>query len=203
MDLSINAGIECTDGGYGHSTAIILNPINNQVTHIVVREPGLLGVERMLPVEFVTSSTPEVIRLRCTQAELTEMPLFATTSYIPAMTDSQSKYSEGTMLWPYVGMQSGVAIEHENIAPEALAVHRGSHVHATDGHIGEVEEFIVSSLNNGITHVILREGHFWNRQDVTIPVKDIDHIADDTVFLKLNKHQIQLLPAIAVQRRQN
>jgi sporulation protein YlmC with PRC-barrel domain len=105
------------------------------------------------------------------------------------------------MLWPYVGVQSGSGINHENTPPDELAIHRGSHVNATDGHIGEVEEFVVDPANNGITHVLLREGHLWNRQDVTIPVSQIDHIDDDIVYLTLNKDQIEALPAIAVHRR--
>jgi hypothetical protein len=81
-----------------------------------------------------------------------------------------------------------------------LAIHRGSHVHAVDGRIGEVEGFVVNPANDGITHIVLREGHLWGRQDVTIPVAQIDRIDDDGVYLKLNKREIAALPALAVQR---
>ncbi|MEO7911742.1 MAG: PRC-barrel domain-containing protein [Roseiflexaceae bacterium] len=201
MDLPINATIACTNGPGGHSTAIILNPVSDQVTHLVVREPGLLGIERMTPVEFVTESTPELIRLRCTTAELAHMPPFVTTNYLPASPGSLAGYSPGMMLWPYISMPSGVSVNHENIALDALAIHRGAQVHATDGYIGEVEEFVLNPANDGITHVILREGHFWNHQDITIPITQIDQIDNDVVYLTLTKHQIAALPALAVQRR--
>ena len=197
MDLPINATIACTDGPAGHSTAIILNPVSNEITHLVVRESGLLGIARMTSIEFVTESTPELIRLRCTRDELAQMPPFVTTSYLSAAPG----YGTDVMLWPYATLQSEIGIDHENTPPAELAVHRGSHVNATDGHVGDVEEFLVNPTNNGITHVVLREGHFWNRQDVTIPVTQIDHIDDDIVYLKLNKQQIEALPAVAVQRR--
>ncbi|MBC8161218.1 MAG: PRC-barrel domain-containing protein [Roseiflexaceae bacterium] len=197
MDLPINATIECTDGPGGHSTAIILNPVSNEITHLVVRESGLLGIARMISIELVTESTPELIRLRCTRDELAQMPPFVTTNYI----QSAPGYGSDVMLWPYASLESEIGISHENTPPDELAIHRGSHVNATDGHVGEVEEFLVNPRNNGITHVVLREGHFWNRQDVTIPVTQIDHIEDDIVYLKLNKQQIEALPAIAVQRR--
>ena len=197
MDLPINATIECTDGPGGHSTAIILNPVSNEITHLVVRESGLLGIARMTSIELVTESTPELIRLRCTRDELAQMPPFVTTNYI----QSAPGYGSDVMLWPYASLESEIGISHENTPPDELAIHRGSHVNATDGHVGEVEEFLVNPTNNGITHVVLREGHFWNRQDVTIPVTQIDHIEDDIVYLKLNKQQIEALPAIAVQRR--
>jgi sporulation protein YlmC with PRC-barrel domain len=203
MDIPINAAIECTDGPAGTSTAIILDPIKEQVTHVIVRKPGLFGIEYMAPIDFVIESTPNVIRLRCTTVELAQMPPFVSTHFISPNPAPLSNYAMGTMFWPYIGIQSGTEIEHENILPEALAIHRGSHVHATDGHIGEVEEFLINPVNSGITHVVLREGHFWDRKDVTIPIKNIDHIDDDIVYLKLNKQQIEKLPAIAVQRRAN
>ena len=201
MDLPINATIACTNGPGGHSTAIILNPVSDQVTHLVVREPGLLGIERMMPVELVLETTPELIHLRCTTAELAHMPPFVTTNYLPASPGSLTGYSAGVMLWPYISMPSGVSVSHENIAFDALAIHRGAQVHATDGHIGEVEEFVINPANDGITHVVLREGHFWNHQDVTIPVTQIDHMDNDIVYLTLNKQQIAALPALVVQRR--
>ena len=201
MDLPINATIACTNGPGGHATAIILNPVSDQVTHLVVREPGLLGIERMMPVELVLESTPELIRLRCTTAELAHMPPFVTTNYLPASPGAMTGYAEGVMLWLYISLPSGVSVSHENIAFDALAIHRGAQVHATDGHIGEVEEFVINPANNGITHVVLREGHFWNHQDVTIPVTQIDHMDNDIVYLTLNKQQIEALPALVVQRR--
>lgn len=200
MNLPIDADVLCTDGAGGHSTAVLLNPISGQVTHLIVREPGLLGIRRMLPVDRVGESTPVIIRLNCTRAELAHMPPFVATSFLPAPAGFMPGYA-GLTLWPYVSLQSEIGIEHENTPPGELAVQRGAHVHATDGPIGEVEEFLVDPANNGITHVVLREGHFWNRMDVTIPVKLIDHIADDHVYLKLDKQQIAALPAVAVQRR--
>jgi len=166
-----------------------------------VREPRLLDTERMVPVEFVTESTPELIRLRCTKGELVDMPPFVTTHYLSASPGFLPGIDgAGVMLWPYVGVQPGLGIDRENIAFEELAIHRGSHVHAADGRIGEVEEFVVNPANDGITHIVLREGHLWGCQDVTIPVAQIDRIDDDGVYLKLNKREIAALPALAVQR---
>jgi sporulation protein YlmC with PRC-barrel domain len=80
-------------------------------------------------------------------------------------------------------------------------VHRGARIHATDGAIGRVDEFLVNPANNRISHLVLREGHLWGQKDVTIPVAEIDHIDEDAVCLKLNKQQVGALPAIPVRRR--
>jgi hypothetical protein len=199
MDLPINATVACANGPGGHSTAIILNPVSNEITHLIVREPGLLGVERMAPVELVTESTPELIRLRCTSDELAELPPFTSTSYLPALPGFQPGYDAGRVFSPYMSMQP-IGIDYANTPPDERVISRGAQVHATDGQIGAVEEFLVNPLSNGITHVVLREGHFWSHQDVTIPIAQIDHIDDDGVYLKLSKHEIEALPAVAVHR---
>ncbi len=201
MDLPINAAIYCTDGPGGHSVAVLLNPVSDQITHVVVREPGMLGVARMVPVELVTTSTAEQIRLGCTIAKLADLPPFVSAHYIPAPPGMITSYTMGVMLWPYVGMRLGVSIDRENTDPNELAVHRGAHVNATDGHVGEVEEFVVDQEQSRITHVVLRNGHFWDHHEVMIPVAQIDHITKDNVYLTLNKQQIRALPVLTIDRR--
>jgi hypothetical protein len=195
MELPINASIACTDGSSGHSTAVILNPVSNLITHVVVREPGLLGVERMVPIELVTASTPEQIELHATKDELAQMPPFVSNHYLPPAPGFVAVYGTGTMLWPFMSNQSQLELNSENIAADELTIHRGAHVHATDGHVGDVEKFLVDPTSCRMTHIVLHEGHLWNQQDVTIPIMQIDHMNDNTIFLKLTKQQIEELPA--------
>jgi hypothetical protein len=89
----------------------------------------------------------------------------------------------------------------EMIPPGELAMHRGAQVNAADGRVGRVDEFLVSPPDGHITHLVLREGHLWGRKDVTIPVSQTDHIAEDTVYLKLTKREIEQLPSIPIKRR--
>ncbi|MDZ4717858.1 MAG: hypothetical protein SH847_05265 [Roseiflexaceae bacterium] len=201
MELPINAPITCTDGAGGHSTAIILNPVSERITHLVVREPGLLGIERMIPIELVTASTPEQIQLHCTKGELAQMSPFISNHYLPPAAGFVGVYGAGIMLWPFMSDQSQTQFNRENVSVDELTIHRGAHVHATDGHIGEVEEFLVNPTNSSITHLVLREGHLWNKQDVTIPITEIDHMEDNRIFLTLNKQQIEALPARAIAKQ--
>lgn len=201
MDLSLHAAIHCTDGSGGHAVAILLNPVSDQITHVVVREPGMMGGERMVPVEFVTESTAEQTRLSCTVDRLAELPPFVSTHYIAASPDMLPDYGMGVAFWPYVAMQPGTSIDQENTDWNELVLHRGAQVNATDGQVGEVEEFVVDQAQNRITHLVLREGHFWNHRDVTIPVAQIDYITDDNVYLTLDTQQIGALPVLTVDRR--
>jgi len=103
------------------------------------------------------------------------------------------------MMWPYyVPLAAYTTPEQEHIPAGELAIRRGAAVEASDGHAGHVDEFLINPINDHISHLVLREGHLWGRKDVTIPVSQIDHFADNTVYLKLSKQEIETLPSIPV-----
>jgi hypothetical protein len=108
------------------------------------------------------------------------------------------------MVWPYVVPDSAgmalTSVRHELIPHNELALQRGSWVMAADGHVGEVDEFIVDPADEHITHLILRKGHFWEYTDVSIPVTQIDRLQADRIYLQLDKHTIGQLPPIVVRR---
>jgi sporulation protein YlmC with PRC-barrel domain len=104
------------------------------------------------------------------------------------------------MLWPYSVTEGGFVTEKEHIPVNELAIRRGASVEATDGRVGRVDEFLINPDKDLITHLMLREGHLWGQKDVTIPVNQIDHYLENTVYLKLDKHEIEALPAIPIRR---
>jgi sporulation protein YlmC with PRC-barrel domain len=202
MDIPVNSEVKCADGPAGHSISVILNPITRKVTHIVVRQSGFPHMERLVPVEFITVSTPHEMQLRCTLEELTEMESFVDVHFVSADDPHSTYEAEEQMFWPYVHAEDDVMlpIETERIPPGELAIHRGAHVQATDGRVGTVDEFLVDLSDGHITHLVLREGHLWGQKDVTIPVSEIGCIEGDTVYLKLDKHSVGKLPSIPVKR---
>jgi len=202
MDIPVNADVSCTDGPCGRSTYVIINPTTWQVTHLVVKEKGFPYIERLVPLDRVAETGPHRVRLRCTREELAAMDHFIEIEFLPGSVPFVPYEADEYMTWPYVLPQGmAVPLEHERIPPNELAVRRGARVEATDGRVGVVDEFLVDPANGHITHLVLREGHLWGKKDVTIPVSQIDHIEEDTVYLKLNKQSIEALPAITVRRR--
>jgi hypothetical protein len=197
MDIPINAEVCCTDGLGGHSTYVVLNPITREMTHLVVKELHVPHTEFLVPIELVVESTPREIHLDCTKTELSKMDPFIKTEFV------QSKIPQFTMdpymVWPYyIPERQVLTLEHEQIPSGELAVHRGAHVEATDGHVGRVDGFLVNPKNEHITHLVLREGHLWGHKDVTIPVSQIDHLEEETVYLDLDKASIETLPTIPI-----
>jgi len=92
-------------------------------------------------------------------------------------------------------------VEHQQIPPGELSVSRGTRVEATDGFVGQVDEFVVDPGNGTITHLVMREGHLWGKKDVIIPVSAMGDMHADSLFLKLTKLQIESLPDFPLHRR--
>jgi len=203
MDIPMNVDVKCSDGPGGRSCAIVLDPISEKVTHIVVKEKRFPHAKRLIPVDIIWQSTPRHIDLRCTMDQLSQAEPFVDTDYLLNDDIGTVAGMEGSLyLWPYMAPENEyLTVEYEHIPPGEMAFHRGARVEATDGYVGRIDEFLVDPANGQITHLVLREGHLWGQRDVTIPVSEIQHMDDDTVHLKLSKDRIGQLPAIPLRRR--
>ncbi len=200
MNIPIDAHVKCADGECGRSKRVVINPATQQVTHLVVDAEGGAG-ERLVPIDRVMETQPDQgeIRLTCTGQELQQMDPFAVTQYMTGDTP-YATYSPGAyVLWPYMTPVAGVVpLEHERIPPGELAVRRGAEVRATDGDVGKVDAFLVDPTDSRISHLVLREGPFWNRKLVSVPVANIQRIEEGKVYLSLDKKAIEELPDIPV-----
>ncbi len=65
----INAKVLYQGQECGKTTCVFVNPIRKEITHIVVREKGFIGIERLIPVEEIQESQEDQVTLRCTQKE--------------------------------------------------------------------------------------------------------------------------------------
>src|SRR5258708_6006575 len=102
---------------------------------------GLEGGAYALP--YLSIGFNASCRLRCTADELATMQAFIATEFLPVPPGFESYPGQGAMLWPYVSLDPEMmTIGHEQIPPGELAVHRWARVHATDGAIGRVDEFL-------------------------------------------------------------
>ena len=213
MQIPLNAQVECTDGVYGRSAFVLIDPVVDQVTHLVVKEDLSPNTEYIVPVDFVTETIAGTIRLRCSKAELEKMDPFIKTKFIEEkMPEMFSRYGYGgygmgsLFYMPYAApnITAYETEEIQQIPPGELTVHRGTPVEATDGYVGKVDEFVVHPETGHITHLVMREGHLWGKKDVIIPLsalKPMGETYEDTVFLNLDKQQIASLPTFPLHRR--
>lgn len=81
MDIPIRAEIFCQDGVCGRSTGVMLNAAK-EVTHLLVKEYGWNGAERMVPVRQILTSTAQMIQLNCTRLEVMACEPFSEEEYV-------------------------------------------------------------------------------------------------------------------------
>jgi sporulation protein YlmC with PRC-barrel domain len=203
MDIPIGVDVICTgsESPCGQSIYVILDPLTETITHVVVKQHVSAHSERLVPIAQVEDCSAGEICLHCTSEELSDMQPFVETEFIRE--DIPYYYPDTTLMWPmvYPDIESELLpIDHQHIPPGELAVRRGTEVQALDGRVGRVDEFIADPKTGHITHLIMREGHLWGEKEVTIPVSDIEHIEEDTVYLNLHKKDIGALPTIPVRR---
>jgi sporulation protein YlmC with PRC-barrel domain len=200
MDIPMNVEVKCSDGTCGTSNCVVLNPITDQITHIAVQGNSFPYVKRLVPIDKIKETTPKSITLECDLYQYVTMPEFIQSEFIIPSPYGGNEDIPTTMLLPYAMVMGTVTIEHERIPADELAIHRGTPVMALDGRVGQVDEFLVEPKNGSITHLVLREGHLWGKKDVSIPVSQIDKIEKDTVYLKINKEEVEALPLLPIHR---
>ncbi len=194
MDLRLNAHVECSDGRIGHLENIILNPNTKRVTYLVVRENDIPNTQRLVPESRVKEATPDTIFLSMNKEKFDRMKNFIQEDYIPSNIMLYMAENAGWNL----GTPSGAFVEHEAIPAGGLVVHKGAGVFATDGHVGQVDEFLVEQKTGRITHLILREGHLWGKKDVSVPINQVDRYKDGKAYLKIDKSAVKDLPVIDI-----
>lgn len=197
----LNAEVHGTDGHFGRSTHLVVNPANEKVTHIVVSGRKTSQQNFMVPTRYVKESTPELILLSLTREEIMALEPFQKNYFSKRKIHRYGSDPRMVLLWPYVLPETKIITDHYSaVPPGALAVRRGARVKATDAFVGQVNEFIVNPETSYISHMVLREGLPWDRKYVTIAITEIDRIDEKVVYLKLNKKAVKQLPAIPVRR---
>jgi sporulation protein YlmC with PRC-barrel domain len=187
---------------------IIVDPRTKQVTHVVVQDEES---EYLVPMAAIAASSATHIRLSWSRAELRQASSYiqevpADEEHLEMMTNVMVGSS---VFGPYttpdaaqmVEALGDATMEQELVPADELALHQGARVEATNGTVGEVDEFVVDPETNSITHLVLRKGHFWGERDVTVPVSEIDRVEDDVVYLRLDRKAVGKLPAVRAPKK--
>lgn len=197
-DIPMDAEVHCSDGPCGRSTGLIINPADQEITHIVVKTTGRSHAERLIPIDWVVKTSHATIYLCCTQHELAEEDLFVEEDFVPV--EIPRYVGSAYVAYPFITNEvMNVRVKHEHVPPGEVAVRRGAHVVATDGPVGRVDGFLIDPSTDRVTHLVLREGHLWGARDVSIPVSAIDHLEEEKVYLNLDKHSIGALSVAPMQ----
>lgn len=199
IDIPLNAVIYCQDGRCGISAYVVIDPVKDSVTHLVVKIDDTYN-ELLIPIERISQADSNHILLNCTRQDLKSFPSFMAVHFIEGNYPYMSYPAGQYMFWPYAILETTEEIKKQ-IPPGELPVGKGTIVKATDRTVGKIDEFLVDPDTGHITHLVLRKGHFWGQRDVTIPVSLIDHIGEEEVTLKIDHQEIGKLPGLPIKRK--
>ena len=199
MMLVIGASAHCSDGFPGELKHLVVDPGARAVTHLVI-EPELehgtaYGLARLVPLDHV-EATEDEIGLRYTEAEFKELSPAeeAIAEYVPV------QLLPATTGWRGAGeevmhgdeIRPVREVEDADLIPEnEVEESRGDHVHATDGHVGELHALRVDADGGRITQVIVKR-HPWSRKELAIPADKVSGF-DDGIQLSITKRDVQSL----------
>jgi sporulation protein YlmC with PRC-barrel domain len=204
--FTIGTGVSCRDGAVGRVNRVIVDPLAEKVTHLVVEPEHRPDLGRLVPLDLVGSTAGE-IRLHCSRAEFDQLEPALETQFMPAASGYAGfGYSPGEVsYWPYHGLGGtgpGGGTPPQMVATDTVPlgeveVCRGDPVHATDGNIGRVQGLVIDRSSGHVTHVLLQEGHLWGRKEVAIP---ISAVASNSGGIQLNiaKQEVQDLPSVDI-----
>jgi sporulation protein YlmC with PRC-barrel domain len=205
--FTIGADVSCTDGPCGTVIRVVLNPVAEELTDLVVEPTHRQGLGRLVPLSLVDATSDEV-RLRCTIAEFEKLESAEETEFLPGTAGYAAYGPQQVLSWPYYGL-GGINMELETVSETVtydkvplgeVAVRRGQSVQATDGDIGRVQGLVIDPHSHHVTHVLLQEGHLWGRKEVAIPISAVTH-STDGITLKISKQDVQDLPPVDVDHR--
>ncbi len=108
FSLPTHASVRCPDGVVGASSGIVVNPVNNTITYVVVEDASAETLlERLVPIDLVIDSTPTDITLSISRAAFRELEPFVQTYYIanqPSAETPGTIYQEPWLTCVPVGM---------------------------------------------------------------------------------------------------
>jgi hypothetical protein len=223
----VGSEVTGSDGICGDLRRIIVDPVAQTITHLVVQPKHHHGEGHLVPIELADSAGNR-IQLRCTTSEFQGLEDSEETHFLPGAADDGSYTEDQKRADPaYSGMAGGggmaglgpapamgglgvgglaamgrgparhAIVTEDQVPAGDIQICGGEPVHATDGAIGRVQGLAVNPSDHHVTHVLLDDGHLWGKKRVAIPISAVDHV-DDSVRLNLAKDQVRDLPAIEV-----
>ncbi|MGH3257014.1 MAG: PRC-barrel domain-containing protein [Streptosporangiaceae bacterium] len=213
--FEIGAEVSCSDGACGELSRVVVNPVARTITHLVVEPEHGHAPGRLVPVELAQTGSHGIL-LNCTRADFDQFDPADETQLRPASgwPGLQGYGSEQVLSWRYYGLVTGDGtgldssagpgrghavreVSYDSVPLGEVEVSHGDAVHATDGDIGLVEGLVIDPGNHQVTHVLLQEGHLWDRKEVSIPITSVTSV-DGEIRVNLTKEQVGDLPPVDI-----
>ena len=199
IELCVGSRITCRDDDCGILTRFVVDPKDRSLTHFVAeRKQDRTSWSRLVPVDLV-EHVGDKITLSCNFYEFRGLEPATEVQSVETPLEQPPNLST---VGPYYGLAGGRAyssqVEHRWITfdrvPEGeVELTPSDHAHTPDGKIGKIHGVLVHPEDHAITHVLLDEGHLWNKKEVAIPMSVVARVGDG-IDVDLSKKDVRDLP---------
>jgi len=194
---AIGAGVSCSDGDCGRLHRIIMDPATRALTHLVVGRDT--HAARLVPASMVGTADADGIVLTCTAAGFDMLePAEAAEMVQPTASTGGPVTGGGALGGGYRAPSKPDVITYDRVPAGEVQLCPGERLHAADGDIGHIKG-LMADPDHRVTHILLDEGHLWNRKEVAVPIRNV---VDATfgVQVDLTREELKDLPALDLAR---
>lgn len=192
----------------GSLNRVVIDARTRDVTDLVVERGLLPRIEKVIPIGLVDQEHDDRIQLRATNQGVDDFPDYETAQYIPIENvDVPYEDIEAAYWYPPANAQlfnggsplpdtvPDYVLETETSIPEGrIAISQGAQVFsADDRHIGDVEEVIMNSESNQLTHFVVGKG-FLLKEHKLVPVHWVDRLQESRIYLSVVANVFERLP---------
>jgi sporulation protein YlmC with PRC-barrel domain len=187
----------------GYVKSVVVDRGTRTVTHLVVEPTGREGLARLVQLDDHVDARDSTLRLDYTEAEFKNLTAAEDALAEVFNSGPVELVSEGWRAADDEPVVDGSAISTARavfrgeidlvpvLLPAEEEEHRGDHVHATDGEIGQLRALGIDPGTHQVTHVhvLLKEGLLRRGQDVAIPSDSVSGFTGG-IHLSISRQQV-------------
>jgi uncharacterized protein YrrD len=201
-----------TGNKVGNIDRVVMNPVTDEVTHLVVRKGFLFPDDRVISTDLIDSATEDRVALQDVE-DIEELPAFEQIHYIRAdqvqsnTTLPPTGYVPpyywypnpgmtwwGSMRYPVYPAPPYVTRIERNIPGGTVPLREGAKVITSDDEVvGDIESIFVDPTQDRATHIEISQGLFFKERKV-VPTSWITNVLEDEVHMGVSSGLIESLP---------
>ncbi|MBN1248732.1 MAG: PRC-barrel domain-containing protein, partial [Anaerolineae bacterium] len=165
LDFNIGAVVACEDGGCGKLVRVVIDPVTENVTHLVVERGFILKDLRVVPISAIKGTTEGTVQLGFQSRGLDTFRRYRETDYrMPTFGLNTAKYNSEDVrysVYTYQGLSGQAVVPaskhhlHKGVPFDMKVVGHGTEVSDLEGRVGQVDHVLVDCTEGHITHLVV------------------------------------------------